>query len=97
MFTKLCLVSIVALLVAMLLSQRSLEVVRAQAGIEYKAVQVEVFLTPDGQTTTGGVNAKYYTTQDALNEYGKSGWQLVTASYDHETGPRSGQLIFMKK
>jgi len=96
MFTKICLVSVVALLVALLMGQHSLQVVRAQAGIEYKVVQVETFLTHDVQPTNGGVDAKYFSTQDALNEFGKSGWQLVSAYYDPQNNGR-GRLILMKK
>ena len=86
MFTKACLVSIVALLAAMLITQRSQEVVRAQTRIEYKAVETE------------SASDKYYGTQDALNDYSKNGWVLVTASYDHlKDGTRAGLLIFMRK
>ena len=41
MFTKACLVSIVALLMAILINQRSRNVVHAQTRIEYKAVATE--------------------------------------------------------
>jgi hypothetical protein len=97
MFTKACLVSIMALLMAILMNQRSQEVVHAQPRIVYKAVEVEVFLTPDGKVVGGGENAKYFSTQNALDEYAKNGWELVTAVYDHQDGPRRGHLIFMRK
>lgn len=74
--------SIVALLVAILVNQRSQQVVHAQGSIEYKVVDTPNYVTPDGKvanpSTTG---AKYLTTQDALDEYGKAGWQLVTESF----------------
>jgi hypothetical protein len=98
MFTKVCLASILALLVAIVMNQHSHDVVHAQAPIEYKAVQVEVSLTRDWKESLSGGNVKYYSTQDALNEYGKNGWQLVTATYDNYTNhQRTGQLIFMRK
>jgi len=101
MFTKASLVLIVALLVAILVNQRSQEVVQAQAPIEYKAVLTEIQVPFDG--IAGRRNSKSYTTQDALDEYGKAGWQLVTQSYvpsnSHPANVYSGQqlLIFMRK
>ena len=98
MFTKVCLVSILALLIAIVMNQHSQDVVHAQAPIEYKAVEVEVSLTRDWKESLSGGNVKYRSTQDALNEYGKKGWQLVTASYtDHHNVQHTGQLIFMRK
>jgi len=66
-------------LTAILMNQRAQQVVHAQAGIDYKVVSAEVFLTPDGKEVDGGRDAKYFSAQDALSEYGKNGWQLVTA------------------
>jgi hypothetical protein len=98
MFTKVCLISILALLVALLINQHSQDVVHAQAPIEYKAVQVEISIGRDWRDSLIGANPKYYSTQDALNEYGKNGWQLVTASYyNNRNGERIGQLIFLRK
>jgi hypothetical protein len=101
MFQKACLVLIVVLLTAILLSQRSPQGVHAQIGIDYKVVNAELFHTPDGKEVQGGPNATYYSTQDALNEYGKNGWQLVTAFYENhnvnDTTPRVLHLIFMKR
>jgi Domain of unknown function (DUF4177) len=98
-FQKVCLLSIVALLTAMLIDQRSEKVVLAQPGIEYKVVNAELFLDADGKRVSGGQNARYFTIQDALNEYGKNGWELITAFYDShfENTPRELRLIFMKK
>jgi hypothetical protein len=98
MFTKASLVLIVALLIAILVNQRSQAVVKAQAPIEYKAVFTEIQVTSDG--IAGRRNAKLYTTQDALDEHGKAGWQLVTQSYvPQNNGTYSGQqqLIFVRK
>ena len=99
MFQRTCLVLTVLLLAAILVSQRPPQGVHAQAGFEYKVVNAEIFLTPDGREVSGGQNVKYYSTQDALNEYGKSGWQLVTAVYENrlDNTPRVLHLIFMKK
>ena len=100
MFTKACLVLIAGLLTAILVTRRPQEVAHAQGRIEYKLVRTEVYLTPDGQEVSGGENVRYFRTQDALNEYAKDGWQLVTASYVAEanSAPRTvGHLIFMKK
>jgi Domain of unknown function (DUF4177) len=100
MFTKSCLILILAVLAAILIDQRSRQVVHAQAGIEYKVVNAEVYLTPDGRETNGGQNSRYVSTQDVLNEYGKSGWQLISAYYDFHfrtTDPRALHLIFMRK
>ena len=93
-------VLIVAVLLAILANQRSQGVVQAQAPIEYKAVLTEIQVASDG--IAGRRNTQLYTTQDALDEYGKAGWQLVTQSYvapnNSGTG-YSGQqlLIFMRK
>lgn len=97
MFTKACLVVIAALLTAILLTQRPQEVAHAQGRIEYKFVRTDVFLTPDGKEVSGGENVRYFRTQDALNEYGKDGWQLVSASYVAEGSHTVGYVIFMKK
>ncbi len=99
MFTKLCLVAIVGLLAAILINQRSREVVHAQAGIEYKVVTAEVYLARDGKEVSGGADVRYFSTQDALNEYGKNGWQLVSAYYEAhlDNTPRPLHLIFMRK
>lgn len=60
-------VTLVAVLLAILANQRSQGVV--QPRIEYKVVD------------TGYLRgAKVLTTQDALDEYGKAVWQLVTQS-----------------
>jgi hypothetical protein len=48
MFTKASLVLIVALLIAILVNQRSQRVVQAQAPIEYKAVLTEIQVPFDG-------------------------------------------------
>jgi hypothetical protein len=105
MFTKASLVLILALLVAILVNQRACglgslgRVVQAQGPIEYKAVLTEIQVPFDG--IAGRRNAKLYTTQDALDEYGKAGWQLVTQSYvpDSANGGqlREQQLIFVRK
>ena len=99
MFTKASLILIVALLIAILVNQRSQGVVQAQAPIEYKAVLTEIQVPFDG--IAGRRNAKLYTTQDALDEYGKDGWKLVTQSYvpDSANGghPVEQQLIFVRK
>jgi hypothetical protein len=99
MFQKACLVSIVALLIAILMNQRSAQMAYAQAGIEYKVVNAEVFLTPDGKESSGGRDVRYFRAQDALNEYGKNGWQLVTAFYDLQSDRslRPLHLIFIRK
>ena len=47
MFTKSCLILILALLAAILIDQRSRQIVHAQAGIEYKVANAEVYLTRD--------------------------------------------------
>jgi hypothetical protein len=62
-------------------NQRSQGVVQAQAQIEYKVVDTGILVTPDGKEAPDARGAKYLTTQDALDEYGKAGWQLVTQSY----------------
>jgi hypothetical protein len=101
MFTKASLVMIVALLVAILVNQRSqgvqAQAVQAQAQIEYKVVDTGYYVTPDGkQANPGERGAKLLTTKDALDEYGKAGWQLVTQSYIlGNTGFE--HLIFMRK
>jgi hypothetical protein len=97
MFMKFCLVSILAFLIGVLTTQRAQQIVHAQTRIEYRVVETEVFLTPDGKAVPGGQNVKYFSTQDALDQYGKDGWELVTASYDRDSGPRRGHLIFMRK
>jgi len=104
MFTKVCFVLVAALLATLLVANRPSEVAHAQRRIEYKFVRTEVFLTADGkEATSGGENIRFYRTQDALNEYAKNGWELVTASYVMDvmggnSAPRAvGQLIFMKK
>jgi len=38
------------------------------------------FLFDGKAALPGGRNAKLYTTQDALDEYRKAGWQLATQS-----------------
>ncbi|HCC56545.1 MAG TPA: hypothetical protein DEQ47_04665 [Solibacterales bacterium] len=93
MFTKACLAAIVVLLVAILTKQHFQDVAHAQGGIEYKAVEADLYITPEGQANWRH-ETKYYSTQDALNEYRKGGWQLVTASYDRD---RKARLIFMRK
>ena len=95
MFTKACLLSIVALLAAILINQRSQQVVHAQASTEYKDVRAEVYLTPGGIDvgSAGSQNAKFFSTQDVLNEYGKNGWQFVTAFSENSRV----HLIFMRK
>jgi hypothetical protein len=100
MFTKVSLVLILALLVAILVNQRSQGVVRAQAQIQYKVVDTGILVTPDGKEARypGAIGAKALTSQDALDEYGKAGWQLVTQSYILGTGnPGNEHLIFMRK
>ena len=98
------------MLVAILVNQRSQEVVHAQAQIEYKVVDTGILGTPDGKPPepnplglserVAARGAKYLTTQDALDEYGKAGWQLVTHSYvpNSNNGGNSGRqlLIFMR-
>jgi len=76
MFTKASLVLILALLVAILVNQRSQGVVQAQpvqAQIEYKVVDTGNLVTPNGKppgpADRGG---KILTAQDALDEYGKA-------------------------
>jgi hypothetical protein len=102
MFTKASLVLMLALLVAILVNQRSQQVVQAQRPIEYKAVPTNFWVTPDGKGAAPGArHSKYVTTQGALDEYGKDGWQLVTHSYlpvgTNRGDPREQQLIFMRK
>ena len=102
MFAKASLVLIVALLIGILVNQRSHGVVQAQAQIEYKVVDTPTFVTPDGKPAGPAVRgAKYLTTQNALDAHGKAGWQLVTQSYvpDRASGGHPGgqQLIFMRK
>ena len=110
MFTKASLVMIVALLVAILVNQRSQQVVHAQAQIEYKVVDTGILVTPDGKPAepiplglserVAARGLKYLTAQDALDEYGKAGWQLVTHAYVPERatgGALREQLIFMRK
>ena len=84
MFTKASLVLIVALLVAILVNQRSQQVVQAQGPIEYKVVDL---LNTQRMTTRGA--------QNALDDYGKAGWQLVTQYYFPNS--MSERLIFMRK
>ena len=113
MFTKASLVLIAALLLAILMTQRSQGVVQAQAQtqVEYKVVDTGILVTPDGKPAgpnplglserVPASGAKYLTAQDALDEFGKAGWQLVTHSYvpDKANGGSSGRqlLIFMRK
>ena len=101
MFTKACLVSIVILLMAIFTNRLSQEVAHAQARAEYKYVETEVYLTSEGKVVSGGQDVKYFSTQDALNEYGKNGWQLVTASFEDfnvNYGPHGrGHLVFVRK
>jgi len=104
MFAKASLVLIVALLIAILMNQRSQEVVHAQDPIEYKVVDTGILVTSDGKPAGPNLGpvaargAKILTTQDALDEYGKDGWQLVTQSYMLGTGnPGNENLIFMRK
>jgi hypothetical protein len=66
-FIKACLVSIIVLLAAILMTQRAEKVVHAQGHIEYKVVDVEVDVPADWKSTLSGANAKYLSTQDALN------------------------------
>jgi hypothetical protein len=83
MFTRASLVLIMALLIAILMNQRSQKLAQAQGRIEYNVVD------------TGSLNI-----QDALNEYGKAGWQLITHAYvpEHSSGGAlSEQLIFIRK
>jgi hypothetical protein len=98
MFIKVCLLSIVAFLIGVLTTQRAQQIVHAQAHIEYKVVETGVYLTPDGKNV-GQVDpkAKYFGTQDALDQYGKDGWELVAASYYDRVPGGYGQLIFMRK
>ena len=101
MFTKASLVLIVALLVAILVNQRSqgvvqAQAVQAQAQIEYKVVDTPTFVTPDGKPHgPADRGAKVLTTQDVLDEYGKAGWQLVTQSNIPDSPTYNEQLIFM--
>ena len=98
MFTKVSLVLIAAVLIAILMNQRSQQVVQAQGPIEYKAVRTNVSVGKEG--IAGVRDSKYFSTQDALDEYGKAGWQLVTQSYvpEHNGSYSSEQLlIFMRK
>jgi hypothetical protein len=98
MFTKASLVLIVALLVAILVNQRSQQVVQAQGPIEYKVVDTGIYVTPDGKTASpSATGAKYLNTQDALDEYGKAGWQLVTHSYVPSNRVGNKRPIFMRK
>lgn len=97
MSVRVGLVSTVAFLIGMLTAQRAQHIVLAQPRIEYKAVETEVFLTPDGQVVSGGENVKYFSTQAALDQYSKDGWELVTASYDRDGGILRGLLIFKRK
>jgi hypothetical protein len=98
MFTKVSLVLIVALLVAILMNQRSQQVVRAQGAIEYKVVDTGIYVTPDGKAATpSAIGAKYLNTQDALDDYGKAGWQLVTHSYAPSNRVEDERLIVMRK
>ena len=97
MFTKASLVLIVALLVAILVNQRSQQVVHAQGSIEYKVVDPPIYVTPDGKLSVPRVReAKCcINLQDALDGYGKVGWQLVTHSYVPNS--TSERLIFMRR
>ena len=101
MFTKACVVLIATALATLIISHRAHEVAHAQERIEYKVVRTEVLLAPDGKEVTSGENVRLYRTQDALDEFAKTGWQLVTASFVSEEGNpgrRSvGHLIFVKK
>jgi hypothetical protein len=99
MFIKVCLVSIVAFLIGVVTAQRAQQIVHAQAQIEYKVVETGVYLTPDGKSFLQQVNpnAKYFSTQDALDQYGKDGWELVTASYYDGFPGGHGQLIFKRR
>ena len=97
MFIKVCLLSIIAFLIGVLTTQRAQQIVHAQAHIEYKVVETGVYLTPDGKNVgPAASNAKYFSTQDALDQYSKDGWELITALYDRVPGGY-GQLIFMRK
>ena len=62
-----------ALLIGILVNQRSHGVVQAQAQIEYKVVDTGNLVTPNGKppgpADRGG---KILTAQDALDEYGKA-------------------------
>ena len=62
MFTKASLVLIVALLVAILVNQRSQQVVQAQGPIEYKAVPTNVWVTPYGKGAAPGARHSKYVT-----------------------------------
>ena len=97
MFTKASLVLIAALLIAILMNQRSQQVVHAQGSIEYKVVDTPIYVTPDGKPSVPRVReAKCcINLQDALDEYGKAGWQLVTHSYAPNSSDE--RLIFMRK
>ena len=98
MFTKASLVLILALLVAILVDQRSQGVVQAQAQIEYKVVDTGYLVTPNGKPPgPADRGAKVFTTQDALDEYGKAGWQLVSQSYIPGGDTFHEHLIFMRK
>jgi hypothetical protein len=70
---------------------------KGASNIEYKVVDVDVLVTADWKNTLSGEKVKYLSTQDALNEYGKNGWELISASYWHENNQRTGRLIFGRK
>ena len=96
MFFKICLVLIVGLLAATLMNQRSQNAVHAQAAIEYKVVEVEIYVTDEKSAFKRGT--KLYSTQEALDEYSKAGWELVTASYEIDNNNnRRGRLIFKRR
>jgi hypothetical protein len=84
-------------LTAILMTQRSEKIVHAQGSIEYKVVDVDVNVTADWKTTLSEPKVKYLSTQDVLNEYGKNGWELISASYWRENNQRTGRLIFGRK
>jgi hypothetical protein len=105
MFTKVSLVLIGALLLAILMNQRSHQVAHAQGSIEYKVVDTGILVTADGKPAgpnplglserVAARGAKLLTTQDALDEYGEAGWQPVTHSFAPSNGDE--RLVFMKK
>ena len=92
MSIKVCLLSIVAFLIGVLTTQRAQQIVHAQARIEYKVVQTEVSISDGGGPVFG--RFKFFSTQDALDQYSKEGWELVTAFYDRNG---HGRLILRRK
>jgi Domain of unknown function (DUF4177) len=91
------LIAIAAFASGVLVEMRLNQVAHAQPHVEYKVVPVEMFIAPDGKQVGGGRDARYYSTQIALDQHAKDGWELVTASYDYSSGVRRGQLIFVKR